>query len=167
MHQIQIEEIDDFVKLKRKQLERKIFLGSCQTRIVKSYLPELFKNGIAFQPNNLFLKQLNNSGLDLRTSKILAFQINSRHKRGLINCKTKKSSKYDEKDDEEDDEEDIEEINGEAQNNKKDERQQKKFRIMYKIFIQYIPINEQTEPEFINSSKAIKGWICSCPSGQK
>ena len=46
-------------------------------------------------------------------------------------------------------------------------KRQKKFRINYKIFIQYVPINEITDPIFRNSSKAIKNWICSCPSGRK
>ncbi len=89
LKQIHIEDIDDFVRLKQKHLERKIFMGSCLTRIVKSYLPEIIKKGVAFKPTNAFIKQI--PDFELNETKIVAFQINSRHKRGIIKANCKKN----------------------------------------------------------------------------
>ena len=135
--QINISEIDDFVILKRKQFIRKITLGSCLLRLVKSYLPDLSK--VAFKPNHEFVKQMTN--IDHNSSKIVGFQMNSRHKRGKI--KAKANSLNDNNDD------------------------QIKYRTTYKIFIQYMAINETISNKFRNSSKTIEGWICSCPNGRK
>ena len=80
---IKLNEIDDFIKLKRKYLRRKIYCGSFHYKMSKSYLIDLVKFSKAYilQPNKKIAKQIS----DPRT-KILGVTITSRYSRG----KTKK-----------------------------------------------------------------------------
>ena len=107
---IKLTEINDFVKLTEEDLKKKVFLGSYQLKLSKSYLGELLKNGFAYSPSSKYIKSLEESEfkskLVRKELQLIAVEINSRHKRSKIKPKMSNTSK---------------------------------FKNMYKIFILYIP----------------------------
>ena len=129
---IELEEINDFVRLKKKQLKEKIFLGTFQLKLSKSYVGEVAYNRQSYIIMKDFAKQISDinirSGLLDESTKIIAVEITSRHKRSKIKRIEKKEKNI---------------CSQELENVKE------KFRNTYKIIIQYIPN--------MNSTKAIKG----------
>ena len=150
-NRIDITTINDFIKLKQKYLEQKIFLGSYQLKMSKSYLADLIshntvylidKNIVKHIPIDKLHKKLRLDFSDPNSkSKIIAVELLSRHRRGLIKsgCQNEIS----------------------------------KYRNIYKVFIHYLSQSETEEDELeqlnnkTSKSKAIKGWICSCKSGKR
>ena len=124
-----LSEINDFPIIKRKTLNRKIFMGTFHLKQSKSYVEDLIERGNAFFVSKEFAKGKDmikdlklKSRLISDKSKIIAVTITSRHKRGkksIPNDKItyKKSSEI--------------------------------FKTAYKIFIHYVPN--------VNSYKSIKG----------
>lgn len=71
--------INDFPRLKKKQLIAKIFLGTFQLRLCKSYVSDLLRNHSCF----IF----ENNKIENFKGKIFGVEISSRHKRGEIKTK--------------------------------------------------------------------------------
>lgn len=79
-----INSIYDFPRLKRKEMCRKIFLGSFQFKQCKSYVSDLLKNSTCYVPTQKYLKTIENQEFKsgLTDSKVIGVEISSRHKRG-------------------------------------------------------------------------------------
>lgn len=75
--------INDFPKLKKKQLVMGLLWGTFQLRLCKSYLSDLLKSHVVFEiPKKNIEHQKSAKLRDLKT-KIIGVEISSRHKRGL------------------------------------------------------------------------------------
>lgn len=92
-----LSEINDFPKMSRSTLKNKVFFGSYYIRLCKSYLVDLTRNGTCFVINektvsNIAIPHIKRELLikKLKTSKIIGFEILSRHKRSLAD-KVKKN----------------------------------------------------------------------------
>ena len=79
---------DDFPKLKKKTLNQKVFFGTYQSRLSKSYMSELLKSGTAYVIDIDFINKVPNKELreqlkviDEIGQKLVAVEIVSRHKR--------------------------------------------------------------------------------------
>lgn len=59
----QINNIKDFPLLKKKELCRKLFLGTFPLKQSKSYLSDLLKNGKCYFPSTEYLKNIRNKHL--------------------------------------------------------------------------------------------------------
>ena len=143
--------IDDFVKLKRKYLKRKIFCGGYQLKMSKSYLKDLIDHNVAYTLDKKLFKERLEKKPELKLqlspklladildpnskTKIIALEIMSRHSRG----KTKPPSN----------------------------EEKSKFKNIYKVFIHYVPISHFEEYQITRKEKAIRGFICSCLSGRR
>ncbi len=86
---VALKSITDFPRISKKVLKRKIFLGSYQLRMARSYLSELIKKGVAFRQKDAFIKSLKKpeekklfNEIIRKKSKLLGFEIPSRHKNG-------------------------------------------------------------------------------------
>ncbi len=92
--QINLADIKDFPQIKRKKIRRELFFGTYQFRQSKSYVCELVQNGIAYLLNSKKIEKLINiekiSKSKESVSKVVAFEIKSRHKRSEKSTKTYK-----------------------------------------------------------------------------
>lgn len=129
LERIDIELIQDFPRIKRKNIRNSIFFGSFQLKQSKSYIKELMNNGIAYKVTSQFIKKISNVNLKKnlieKNHKILAVEIASRHKRSEVKM-----------------------INGK---NLKEFKLSDKFKTTYKVFVLY--------ESFKNHSSAIKGIL--------
>ncbi|CAF0991642.1 unnamed protein product [Brachionus calyciflorus] len=136
INSVPLEKLNDFPRINEKKLQDKIFLGIFQLRNCKSYLLDLKRNNKVFIIADSLKKKLSDKTdeNELQT-KIIGFEIISRHKRSKSLKKETLKSKI------------------------KEKSYADFFKNTYKVFVQYIP--------YFNSSKAIKGFICSCKTGQR
>lgn len=149
---IDLVDIDDFPKLNQDKIVLKIFFGSFQLKQCLSYIQDLVEFGKAFHvTKNAYVNQLESIDSNNLDSKIVAFQIASRHKRSLI-----KKDKLPKK--------------------TKEKNFEKNFRSSYKVFVQYSPgLNRTKAIEGKNIILLIsilknfqfKGYICSCKTGNR
>ena len=113
MPSLELIKIEDFPKLKIKDIKERICFGTFQLKQSKSYLADLVKRVKAFKISSELIKQIKDKKLqkDLisTNSTILAAEIPSRHKRSRIKTKEIKNE-YDQK-----------------------------FKSVYKVFIHYQP----------------------------
>lgn len=105
--------INDFPKLKKKQLISGIFWGTFQLRLCKSYISDLLLHHECFFFDNNIINSKEDSKRkkqvqESRKSKLIGIEISSRHKRGEIK--------------------------------KKSENDKAKMRMKYKVIIQYEPL---------------------------
>lgn len=89
--------MDDFVRLRPKQLCEEVFFGTYQLRLSQSYVGDLVDRGSSYTFSDTYIKSLNDSRLknDLQSgrTKIIGVTIPSRHQRGLKDS-TKKNSDF-------------------------------------------------------------------------
>ena len=119
---IDIDNINDFPKMTLRKLKKRITLSSFKIRLCKSYFSQIRENGQAyFLSNQMIEKYLLNRKvrLELKTSKLLAVLIPSRHKRSL---KTEKKT------------------GRKTKKQASSESNPKNFNTYYNVFIQYAPI---------------------------
>jgi len=137
-----LDTITDFPKLTEDDIKNNIFFGSFQLKQSKSYVIDLISNGKAYEVTKELLKQFSNHELKAelmeKKSKIIAVEIASRHKRSetKIISKAKKNTKL-----------------GDA------DVMMKKFKISYKVYVQYIP--NKNEASSIKGNKCIE-LIITC-----
>ena len=77
--EINIDEINDFPKLRQNKLKNEIFLGSFQIKECIKYLNAIMENGKAYFVNKQTMNQINIT--NIQNYKLLAVEITSRHKR--------------------------------------------------------------------------------------
>ena len=63
---VKISDINDFPILRRKTLKSKVFMGSFQLRLCKSYLSDLIENGVSYQLNKNIIKTFQSQRLKLK-----------------------------------------------------------------------------------------------------
>jgi len=90
-----LSDINDFPKLKLRQLVTGIFWGTFQVRMCKSYIEDLLKNHECFFLDDIDLKHTEKDKNSTKSdkAKIFGIEIYSRHKRGeikIINTDEKK-----------------------------------------------------------------------------
>lgn len=109
---IKISSIVDFPILRPKQMMKKIFFGSYQLKQARAYADDLLSNKKAYIVNSRLIKNMSDKSLtnEDTNSKILAFEIISRHRRSKKNFKEIGQTSY-----------------------------VKQFKNIYKVFIEYIP----------------------------
>jgi hypothetical protein len=147
---IDITSINDFVKLNLEDLKKIIFLGSYQLKMSKSYLIDLLKHNVTYLLDKKILKQKPNNDLhkNIRSdfgetnskTKIIAVELLSRHRRGLL-----KSKDFCEKD---------------------KFRNVYKVFIHYVSQLESVSDIENKDEKKIKE-KPILAWICSCKSGRR
>ena len=121
---VRLSAVHGFPRLKRKKIASKIFFGTFQLKMSRSYLGELIRKDEAYIVSKNILNSLEDKTIRnfvSNGSQIIAAIVNSRHRRGQI--KNKNGSNY------------------------------KKFRNTYKVFILYRPnlISSQAiQGEFFN-----------------
>lgn len=88
-----LNDVTDFPVLNKKELCFKVFLGTFQFRMCRSYVGDLINNPTGFIPTAQYLKTIKDSIFidKLRGSKVIAVEISSRHKRGINNTKKYKA----------------------------------------------------------------------------
>ena len=125
---IRLDEINDFPRLTETMLQEDLFFGSYYIRQAKSYLADIIKYDVCsiIDENILNSLKIERRIRDLlverlKTTKLIAMEITSRHRRGT------KKDEYEEKED-----------------------TVKKYRVTYKVFIEYIQNNDQ--PDSIKSN---------------
>jgi hypothetical protein len=122
---IELSEINDFVRLKKKDLIEKIYFGKFQLRQASSYVGELIKSGVAYSLTNECIAQIDNislrSELLKKKSKIIGIEIVPRNKR--------KENKPNENN---------------ATEISSNEQDLSKFKTTYKVFILYDPSDNTT-----------------------
>ena len=123
---LKLQEINDFPRISEKSMKEDLFFGSYYIRQAKSYLSDIIKYDVCYNIDETLLKSINIERnvkelliQRLQTAKIIGLELTSRHRRS-----TKK----------EDSEEKEETI--------------KKYRVTYKVFIEYT--------KNINQSDSIK-----------
>ena len=123
-----IQTINDFPKLSHKEIQKHVTLGSFKLKQCQSYLGQLIEYGKAYFLNDqLVQKYVTNMKVkqEMQVSKIIAFLIPSRHKRGKKWKPQKETNKE----------------NGD-QNTVLVNIDPKDFSTYYKVFIQYVSVND-------------------------
>ena len=109
---IEITSVWDFPILKKSEMKYKIFLGSYQLNQARSYVRDIISSKNCYLVSHRLIKKLSTESLsfDFQRSKILAFEIISRHRRSKKKQPETEVVDY-----------------------------SKQFKNIYKVFIQYIP----------------------------
>ncbi|RNA33737.1 disulfide-isomerase a6, partial [Brachionus plicatilis] len=85
--EIRLSELNDFPKLPINVIMEKILFGTFQYKQCQSYYQDLGENDKGFIVHKKFLKNISKADENSENSKIIAFEIASRHKRSYIcNC---------------------------------------------------------------------------------
>lgn len=121
LQRVTLRSINDFPRLRPSDICQNITLGTFQVRLAKSYIGDLIKNGRAYSVSEQFMKQVKKKLNNQEISKIVAVEIISRHKRSRIKAQCEAQN----------------ESESEAESNSTD--QNRSFRTVYKVFVQYIP----------------------------
>ena len=122
-----IETINDFPKLTRMEIKKHVTFGSFKLKQCQSYLGQVMEHGQAYFLNyQVVQKYVSSSKIikELQFSKIIAFLIPSRHKRGKKWRPMKQANK------------------NASQFTSFETVDPKDFNTCYKVFIQYISIND-------------------------
>lgn len=86
--QIELSDIEDFPKLEPDVICSRILLGTFQYRLSKSYVADLLEHGVAYSMSSKYISKITNKKLQQELngnkSKIVAFEIASRHRRGVV-----------------------------------------------------------------------------------
>ena len=112
---IRLSDISDFPRFKRKKLIKKVFFGTFQLKMSRSYIGDLIRNNEAYLVSTKIIHSFEDQSIKssiANGSKIIAAIINSRHRRGQIKTQNEPSIK--------------------------------KFRNTYKVFILYRPNSNTT-----------------------
>ena len=131
-----IKSVNDFPQLTLKQIRKNIVFGNFKMKQSLSYIGQIIDHGRVYFLNEKLLKKYVTHDKvinELHNSKILAVLIPSRHKRG----KKWKSPNSD-------------------KNEKIDSLNPKNFNTYYKVFIQYVPVQDKSEKHEINHHRLIK-----------
>jgi hypothetical protein len=127
--------LDDFPVFTEYKLKRRLIFGSFKLRMCKSYIEQIHEYGrIYFLNEDHYKKFIDNTKVrdDLKFSRVIALTVGSKHKRG------KKWLPDDKKKD----------LSADVD--------PKIFNTYYKVFIQYVPNNENTLSNERNPCKRIK-----------